>query len=256
MSRKLISLLFSTEMAAANINGRKTETRRLRGLDGLNEFVDDWVVGKEYVSKQSGKLTFPFFDKTSDQSGGIVCPYGKPGDVIWMRENFCPNYFGIGVHCYQADWNYLAAEYVPEPKWKPSIHMPLQACRYFAEIVEIRLERLYDITEEGTIAEGIEIGYAQQNNGPDLVTHKNYELGKHQFINAQESYNSLWNSINGRESWLLNPWVWVVRYRRIDEQLYPDLRLRNLGVLGNWNNLVPKMEKDSLDNVLKGVAEV
>jgi len=37
---------------------------------------------------------------------------------------------------------------------------------------------------------------------------------------ALDSYRSLWQQINGPDSWESNPWVWVVEFKRI--QVAPE----------------------------------
>jgi hypothetical protein len=202
-TRKLIPMLFSTEMARANMEGRKTETRRImkkqapegcKFIGGIEQIVDDWNV----------KLGYYWSDGTTGNMQGfwpennkvLFCPYGQPGDVLWMRENW--NRTAEGEYLFAATDG--ADSFRVNDKWKPNIHMPLEACRFFAEITEIRVQRLQSITEESAKSEGAP--------GP---------FGMHQF-----GFLSIWIKINGKESWEQNPWVWVVKYRRLTaHQLLP-----------------------------------
>ncbi len=94
--------------------------------------------------------------------------------------------------------------------WRPSIHMPRWASRITLEITGVRVERLKDISEYDSLAEGI---YQQQNPicyGPPTGKNCNqYHL------TPREAYKALWESINSAESWAANPWVWVISFRRI-----------------------------------------
>lgn len=138
------------------------------------------------------------------------CPYGQRGDRIWVRERFCP--------IYPQDPNYnggqpieydYAANYVHEyrlgdrigfkKKWKPSIHMPRDACRITLEITGVRAERLQDISEADAIAEGC----------PHTL-----HLPGGRF--ARENFEHLWWTINGDGSWEANPWVWVLEFTRVE----------------------------------------
>lgn len=100
--------------------------------------------------------------------------------------------------------------------WKPSIHMRRRDSRITLEITEVHVERLQDISEADAIAEGIE-----KVGGPTSCTPwKNYGLepGAPHAMNCASpvaSFESLWASINGPESWAANPWVWVVSLRRL-----------------------------------------
>jgi hypothetical protein len=89
-------------------------------------------------------------------------------------------------------------------KWTPSIHMPRWASRITLEIVSVRVERLQDITEECAKAEGCD-----NSNSEAAITVGWYERPRSAFIR-------LWESINGADSWLSNPWVWVVEFKRVE----------------------------------------
>jgi hypothetical protein len=98
----------------------------------------------------------------------------------------------------------------PRPiKYRPSIHMPRWASRITLEVTGVRVERLQDISEADAIAEGIDlnasaIGIRTTGESPQPM--------------AIAIYRSLWESINGPQSWDANPWVWVVEFRRIEKE--------------------------------------
>src|SRR5574343_959908 len=248
-NRKLIPMLFSTDMARANVELRKSETRRTRGLYAFNQVPDKWVNGKEYLDKK-GRLIFPMFHRSSDGNGvPVVCPYGKPGDVMWMRETFfaygywfreninCPFEFrditldqvlGVGKYEYMDSKPFVVhksrnAGAIGYHK-KPNMHMPLEACRFFAEIVDIRLERLHDITDNDAACEGVRSQFSQQT-GFSWINYLVKDLSEK---TARDSYITLWRPLNGYLSWHANPWVWVVKYAVLPRELYADLLNRKL----------------------------
>jgi hypothetical protein len=104
---------------------------------------------------------------------------------------------------------------MPEtPHWRPSIFMHRWASRITLDITAIRMERLQDISEADATAEGVEQMHI--GNEPACVW-RDYQLkGDTHFACtcARESYRTLWESINGRDSWAGNPWVWVISFRR------------------------------------------
>ena len=185
-------MLFSAPMVCALLAGSKTQTRRAlkaRALEGVSDpagFVPQFVADAE----------------------NRMCPYGKPGNNLWVREAWA----AWAPHPDNDDTDsviYRATDgRVPE-RWKPSIHMPRWASRITLEITGVRVERLKDITEADAVAEGIErraSGFAWYT-GRDAKT--SYTT------NPITSYSSLWESINGAGSWDANPWVWVVEFRRV-----------------------------------------
>ena len=219
---KFIQLLYQTDMVEAVIDQRKSMTRRTRGLKYLNEFPNDWVFdsfdGRFYIFQNLTNTKKHFAAK---------CPYGQVGDVLWVREKFRPLY-----NCETGElerFDYFAGNqdfygYLKYKgtvvKWKPSLFMPKEACRIFLKVKSIRIERLYDITKEDAIAEGVECKII--NNIKEyrayLVKDSEHVFGKDSYpISAECSFLELWEKINGNESVNLNPWVWVIEFERIDK---------------------------------------
>ena len=95
--------------------------------------------------------------------------------------------------------------------------MPRWASRITLEITGVRVERLDDISEADAIAEGIEsrpISWL-----PTASEYRYYGwLYRHDqwSFSPINSYESLWDSIHGLESWTANPWVWVVEFRKTE----------------------------------------
>ena len=96
-------------------------------------------------------------------------------------------------------------------KWKPSIFMPKEACRLFLEVTDIRVERLQDISEEDAISEGIE----RLKPDGDL-SYKSYAVDYDACVFPIVSYQTLWQKINGKESWDENPFVWVIEFKKLE----------------------------------------
>ncbi len=200
-------ILFSAPMVRALLDGSKTQTRRIMreqvcapGIvraagDGYCEIVNEYGV------------VIP----------GFNCHYGKDGDRIWVRETWAHDAHNI-EECRAAFEDamgggtygpyYRATEVAPETlQWRPSIHMPRWASRILLEIVSVRVERLQAISASDAIAEGLKRtcdGHAW-----------NVEDEKHRATNPVDSYASLWESINGVGSWDVNPWVWVIGFKRV-----------------------------------------
>lgn len=206
---KIRPILFSTAMVQALLDGRKTMTRRTKGLEGLENFYF-----QSLVHHASGLFTFVEngnYSPTKEEIKNAICPYGQVGDVLWVRETFKKSDYTPNGYTYKAN----AHPQMPKKGWKPNIHMPKEACRMWLEITNVRVERLNDITEADAIAEGVLL----HERGTHWL---NYEAQKHgltQFIynlrSAKKSFESLWEVINGKESLLSNPWVWVIEYKKV-----------------------------------------
>ena len=202
---KFIPILFSTPMVQAIIEGRKTMTRRVMKPSLIES--DNCFHWNRWINQ-------PF-------NNPECSPYGKVGDVLWVRETFVDVVVSDGkeVFIYKADDDFYKDTIINWKGWKPSLFMPKAACRIFLKITEIRVERLQDITNEDSLKEGIEIGETVKSPLSDnnLQTYKNYLSDEFKWYAPKLSFNTLWKSINGKDSWEANPWVWVICFERIEK---------------------------------------
>ena len=200
-------ILFSGPMVRAILDGRKTQTRRI--MKPQPTYDGFWWSHKGYScgGEKQFRDGLPLF---------VGCPYGKVGDRLWVRETCCSD--GWSVH-YLADNDHREfgeTRYDDVIKLHhysggfsrqvPSIHMPRWASRITLEITGVRVERLNEISEADAYSEGVTI-----TSGQSFASNGNPELRNE----ARCAFQSLWNSINGPESWAANPWVWAVEFKRI-----------------------------------------
>lgn len=204
---KLIPLLFSTPMVQAILDNRKTMTRRLIKPQPIDNIEVD---GNFFEGNHKGYVKVDGHPNWREQFVHEFSKY-KVGDVLWVRETFNGDHKGYPV--YKADVTENLSEFISKGiKWKPSLFMPFAACRLFLKITNIRIEQLHDITNEDAIAEGI----LKNDNG----SFKNYKFIGDSIIGdnaAKNSFFSLWMSINGSNSYLANPWVWVISFERCEK---------------------------------------
>jgi len=159
---------------------------------------------------------------------GVACPYGRPGDRLWVRETYAiievdGTHVSIaraermpagktladtdgGLKIIQVDRETAAwaAKRVDCERWKPAIFMPRWACRLVLEVTAVRVERLQDISEIDARAEGfLELPFLTD----DPAVHRDA---------ARDWYMDLWDSLNAARGfdWKMNPWVWAVSFRR------------------------------------------
>lgn len=208
-------MLMSTTNVEAILEDRKTQTRRIQGLKEINKNPDDW----EIFFEGNGVI----FENKSLYKNIVCQPKVKKGDILWVRETFKKTDFlhpsddNYG-YIYKASKNGREWERTEQWAWKPSIFMPKEGCRLFLEVTNVRIERLNDISEDDAIAEGIKPIRNWHNEGRHNGW-KDYsrsdELTAH--INPINSFRSLWESINGKDSWNQNPWVWVYDFKRVEK---------------------------------------
>lgn len=211
--------MMTPENAQKCHDGTKTQTRRTSGLEEVN------AAGSWCHPQMTRPGVWTFLDSSQanpyNNALDVVCPYGVVGDRLWIREAWQEKawtltqlnsagllnapmkpketYLNEPIYAiHRGGYNYKIGD---PGRWFPSIHMPRWACRTVVEITEIRVERLHDISPSDALAEGIfcpEVGYAQHGDRAPVLL-----------------YGFLWESINGKGSWAVNPWVWVVSFRNV-----------------------------------------
>ncbi len=235
-------ILFSGPMVRALLDGSKTQTRRVCKPQPI---ADARFVGGHHLPAtkrspgQEISVEAPYVH--------IACPYGQPGDRLWVRESWqfydwtedgqpCVRFaadnaskWPLRIPEEQADrlteiWaglsdpeNYSIDNHARDRRWRPSIHMPRWVSRITLEITSVRVERLQDISEADAAAEGLTFS-AKARRSEDCMGI--YELrmpdGKSHFNdNACDLFRTLWEQINGPDSWAANPWVWAIEFRRL-----------------------------------------
>lgn len=216
-------MIFNSEMVRAILDGRKTQTRRIMAPQPADDiergiFPNPEAIGwKSSLRHKHGSTTAHF------------CPYGKPGDRIWVRETFQGPLFDYDLmdsYCKdptpfeKPEFCVYKADGVPAPEfydaddelhccWRPSIHMPRWASRILLEITDVRVERLNSIHDVDAMREGIQ----------NLTTCSHADFGIPGVVNAQHpvrAFQLLWESIYGADSWKFNPWVWVIEFKRVE----------------------------------------
>lgn len=216
-------ILFSGEMVRALLAGTKTQTRRVvKGSPSIVRWNPIVIAGRAGWEDEHGRP--------------IICPYGQPGDRLWVRETWgvishswdkhgnrvkwTPNRPATAIRempfgkCYYSGHVIYAADGPnewsddddgggePRSLWHPSIHMPRWASRILLEITDIRVERLQDITFADAQAEG----------WPPMVD------GKPNLHDPITWFKLLWVELYGAGSWDANPWVWVIEFKKIEAQ--------------------------------------
>lgn len=165
-------------MARALLAGTKTQTRREVTGNALN-----WLRPR-FVSLPLDR-----------------CPYGQPGDRLWVRETWAAPHSCDHLKPSEVgpEWrriHYAATESLGWLIKRPSIFMPRWASRITLEITGVRVERLQAISEADAKAEGSSLVSGS-------YSHRGW-------------FRELWGEINGPGSWEVNPWVWVVEFRRLE----------------------------------------
>ena len=215
-------MIFNGEMVRAILDGRKTQTRRpIKWKQTRFTEIGEREDGSKWPWSEDAEHTCDFWHP---------CPFGAVGDRIWVREtwgvvshafsddglmiDWVPDrpstaihempfgngyYSGYAIYAADGDFTWGDDDGYEDGRscWKPSIHMPRAASRILLEITDVRVERLRSMSQDDARAEGVIAA-----SGP---------------MEAGLAFRELWDSIYGEESWKANPWVWVIKFKRIEE---------------------------------------
>ncbi len=216
-------ILFSGPMVRALLAGRKTQTRRAVKGAAL-----------EWLGPLGAGMTPEFVADPANH----LCPYGNPGDVLWVRESGALLRHAddhdpvLGVDLWQdvgwahaSDGAVVARQNTDPPldEWigdcarigRPSIHMPRWASRLSLRITDVRIERLRDITDADATAEGV---FEPSLGDLFVIDHATPAKLPRAYAPPLVLWEFLWKQINGDASWDANPWVWAVSF----EVITPD----------------------------------
>ena len=219
-------ILFSGPLVRAILDGRKTQTRRLLRVQPGSDvatFDNDGEGGRWHSCSNPGRIGSTFPGATDpDRIGywrdpvGIRCPYGQPGDRLWVRESWR----SVGWRPENGHWIEYAADnakvwreapkdvlsvdvynHAHPDRWRPSIHMPRWASRISLEVTEVRVQRIQEITEEDARAEGVPAIPRLDGSDPRYY---------------RQSFAALWDSLApAGQEWADTPWVWAVTFKRV-----------------------------------------
>lgn len=219
--RRVLPILFNTEMVRAILDGRKTCTRRVikpqpqSGLcytyaGGHKDCIGKWTYPNRGAHKLWGEeYKLPENIKDEELSKRWNPPY-HTDDILYVRETWSEGYED-GTYIYRADDKLADLPTFKESSkliYHPSIHMPKEAARIWLKITNVRVERLQEISAESALAEGA-----------DKYIHTNGGLDENMTIT---SFIGIWNSTIkksdiDRYGWDANPWVWVIEFERCEK---------------------------------------
>lgn len=226
-------ILFSGPMVRAILEGRKTQTRRVVKFQ-FDQNPGDYASvypdgsGRGFIAWAPMAVSAEETARQYPGEEGFPCPFGVPGDRLWVRETFSPfmssnrpstiseatySVLKDGAHTYRngrppmPGLDSYAQGAFDHIVWRPSIFMPRWASRLTLEVKAVRVERLQEISREDAAAEGV-CWAAEQSPAPSWVTPSNW---------PEQNFAQLWDSINAKRghSWASDPWVWVVEFEKV-----------------------------------------
>lgn len=240
-------ILFNTEMVRANLEGRKSCTRRI--VKGFIPNDAKWGY-TAFTPKGCISCRGTFADGYGEKFFKLPC---EPRDILYVRETWqcwrAHRYEatadirfragGDDVRLQFANGNtnsinrldydtFVHKWFSHNGGWKPSIHMPKEAARIWLKVTDVRMERLQDIDEDGVWDEGFRFkppcltrvsadGHTCDLDGPCTSSIKYCDMTMGELFGRE-----LWNSTIKKsdldsDGWDANPWVWVISFERCEK---------------------------------------
>ena len=191
-------IIFSAPMVLALLEGRKTQTRRIVKCRGGLVRGDHWAgPARPY----SGRLVYregAAWDDSDFVTKPIAnCPYGKPRDLLWVKETWAEGKDGPEPE--DAVWPIYAAEYrdgsgayrVLKP-WRSALYMPRKYSRLTLEVTNVCVHKLRSISDEDAGTEGFSCADAFHDYWFEIHPIKG------------ECYQGDWQD---------DPWVWAISFK-------------------------------------------
>ena len=221
-------ILFSTSLVQAILRDEKSQTRRI-----INpQPPEKWDKCDSIKSESAGIIGWYFYNSVNRHDHGYLeksFPHGTIGDQLWVRETFVLDdghaHRHVGYRASKETWR------IPENgfddgkgwlnwHWKPSIFMPRSLSRIQLEITDLRAERLQDISEEEAMKEGMQIPAVKEGAVAKLLVQISGKYLPKDYGDPSKyksHFAAKWDELNLKRGygWKLNPWVWVITFRRV-----------------------------------------
>lgn len=237
-------MLMSGPMVRATLRDEspKTVTRRVVRPQPPKEngMVNAAYCGDPNLWLPTGSFTDGFHSRK------YKCPYGVPGDVLWVRETWAYGDSESGsysaVYRNQPDIIFRATDWNEhDGAWTPSIFMPRAACRIFLRVTDVRVEQVQEIRgnnasamAEGATERASERGRYWSMDWSRVGTKSKWSMHGGDTLTVSDvglsapwcAFVNYWDQLNAKRgfSWKSNPWVWVVAYERISKEEVERLR--------------------------------
>jgi len=167
MGERAILMCRRSARGLAHVPVRKFQTRRLVTwwdtlIDGKRSrrLFAELDLNAAWMDRNGRRL----FASCRDRPDRVVelAPIWQPGDRLWVQETWKRMPGGTIGYAASPDETCRAGPFALIANWKPSIHMSRADSRFTLPLVEVRPERLQDISEADAIAEGLTVDACEE----------------------------------------------------------------------------------------------
>lgn len=160
--------------------------------------------------------------------------FGALGERLWVRESWRSWRWNDGVSAqdfprrwgnedprkyvgYVAGGDIVREGLQMDGRIRSSVHLPRWAARIILEVAEVRIERLWDVTESGAKAEGFKPLDLGNISSEQTFCGEGFDGPRFGQAPRRAAMAIAWDGLyeDTSAAWVRNPWVWVVGFKRI-----------------------------------------
>ena len=221
MTAKPKPIVYTGLMVLAIMDDLKTQSRRIINHAGNcmhnGQLLCDWPLsGDPYYDKEKKVWLWELQTDVDDSTIFEIKPRHKPGDIVYVGEHLFNQDCFVAYKCDDLEFADPETRKAKVWPWKKSllsnIFMPRWAARTYLEILDVKAEKIQDISTEDVIAEGIDV-----LSKLPLIVPPDTDLDGLVLKIARMEMKKLWNSIHGPDAWKDNDWVWVYKFKRVEK---------------------------------------
>lgn len=206
-------LLFSSDMVIAHNADNKTATRRTRNLDGINIYPDDFEFSG-FHGDTNGNMYADFLNRKEKITISIKCPYGWIDDLIYMKEIFQYKNLNNAKDGIMFFADVRNNDNYRNVKWRSPLYLRKVEARNWMKIINIKMQRLQNISEQEAKKEGAKKGFLKEYKTPEGT---DYSFREDDDGTYYAGFKHIWFKVNNPETWNLNQWVFVLEYEKISK---------------------------------------
>ncbi|WP_287631839.1 hypothetical protein [Bacteroides sp.] len=212
-------IMFSDKygLTKAVLEGRKTMTRRI--IKCPRTFRGEWVAGFNIHRSPSDKkiVGFPCMYDADEREFdmGEILPKYKLGEVVAIAQSYRDSgYSPDSLDRHPKDLS-VRGLMKDSAGWNNKMFVKSYACRHHIKIVNVKIERLQDISDEDCLKEGVIHAYTD-NNGIKIYHTPHTKRGYLSTDVAQQAFSFLIDKVSGKGTWESNPFVFAYEFVLVD----------------------------------------